>query len=239
MRHPLRSALILFLVLPLCAQLQSPAPEPVALASESATVNEAKGEVTLRSVKGEPIGVQRGQVLPAGSTIETAKGSILLDLQDGSQVLVKAHSRAVLKAPSQYKGYSLELFLGKVLAKIQKRIGNAPSFKMGTPTAVITVRGTRFLVDVNKKQKTTVEVYEGVVEVLGMGPGVMDRPVLINSGYLTQVERDHEPQRPYRGAAADFTEGRGRDDNFNMRPGAQPGQNQQRTQNSEKTGRDD
>ena len=54
---------------------------------------------------------------------------------------------------------------GKILAQVQKRFGNAPSFRMGTPTAVITVRGTRFEVEVNKKNKTVVDVYEGVVAV--------------------------------------------------------------------------
>jgi len=115
--------------------------------------------------------VQRGTQLAPESKIDATRGSVLLDLEDGSQVLVKANSHVVLKAPEQGKGYWLELLLGKINAKIQKRLGNAPSFRMGTPTAVITVRGTRFSVEVSKKQKTSVEVYEGLVEVGGFGQG--------------------------------------------------------------------
>jgi ferric-dicitrate binding protein FerR (iron transport regulator) len=134
-------------------------------------------------------------VLPPESTIETEKGSILLLLQDGSQVLVKQNSRVVLRAPDQGKGYSFELFLGKVINKIQKRLGSNPSFRMGTPTAVITVRGTQFEVDVNKKLRTSVVVYEGLVEVsssVGNFP-----PVLIRPGFFTDVERDRAPRQPH------------------------------------------
>src|SRR5207302_272355 len=67
------------------------------------------------------------------------------------------------------KGFSLELLIGKVVNKIEKRLGSTPSFRMGTPTAVITVRGTRFSVEVTKKQRTEVEVFEDLVEVEGIG----------------------------------------------------------------------
>jgi ferric-dicitrate binding protein FerR (iron transport regulator) len=126
--------------------------------------------------------------------IDTGKGSVLLNLQDGSQILVKAHSHVVLKAPDQGPGHWLELMVGKVLAKIQKRTSNAPSFRMGTPTAVITVRGTQFEVEVDKKHRTRVEVYEGMVEVTGMGPGM--GAVMLRPGFLTHVEENHDPERP-------------------------------------------
>lgn len=136
----------------------------------------------------------RGTVLSAESSIETAKGSVLLQLQDGSQVLVKPHSHVVLKAPDQPKGLSLELLIGKVVNKITKRLGNAPSFRMGTPTAVITVRGTRFEVEVNKKLRTSVVVYDGLVEVQGFGPGAA--PVFVRPGFITNVDRDRSPSQP-------------------------------------------
>jgi hypothetical protein len=65
---------------------------------------------------------------------------------------------------------------------------------MGTPTAVITVRGTRFQVEVDKKQRTRVEVYEGMVEVTGMGAGM--GAVMLRPGFLTNVEANREPERP-------------------------------------------
>jgi ferric-dicitrate binding protein FerR (iron transport regulator) len=130
-----------------------------------------------------------------GSTIEVGKGSLLLNLADGSQVLVKSHSQVVLKAPDQDKGFSLELLIGKVVNKIQKRLGSTPSFRMGTPTAVITVRGTRFSVDVNKRLRTQVDVFEGLVEVEGLG--MVGPPVMIRPGFSTWVERNRNPESPH------------------------------------------
>jgi ferric-dicitrate binding protein FerR (iron transport regulator) len=169
-------------------------PQPTSLPIGSATVADLKGEVSLHSPQGAGLTAQRGLLLAPESVIETAKGSIMLDLQDGSQVLVKSHSRVVLKSPNEGKGFSLELFLGKIAAKVQKRLSNTPSFRMGTPTAVITVRGTRFSVEVTKKQRTYVEVFEGIVEVQGLLQG--SRPVLIRPGFSTMVQLDRGAEEP-------------------------------------------
>jgi hypothetical protein len=190
----LRQALMVLAVLSLAVG-QTSQPQPTTLPIGSATIAEVKGDVSIRSPQGAALGTQRGSLLPAETTIETVKGSVLLDLQDGSQVLVKAHSQVVLKAPDQGKGYYLEMIIGKIMAKVQKRLQNAPSFRMGTPTAVITVRGTRFSVEVNKKQKTYVEVFEGLVEVQGLQ--VQGPPVLLRPGYETGVQRDRAPEQPH------------------------------------------
>jgi hypothetical protein len=191
--QPFRAVVALFLFLSLAVAQTAPTVAD-ALPIGSATVSEAKGEVTVTSPQGSPLTIQRGLTLAPDSTIETAKGSLLLQLQDGSQVLIKAHSKVVLRSPDRDKGYWLELLLGKILATVQKRMGSTPSFRLGTPTAVITVRGTRFLVDVNKSYKTTVEVYEGLVEVASLAPGTA--PVLLHPGFSTDVNRDHAPSEP-------------------------------------------
>ena len=156
-------------------------PAPTTLPVGSATIADLKGEVQIHSPQGDSVTAQRGVALAAESKIDTTKGSVLLSLEDGSQVLVKSNSHVVLKAPNQGKGYWLELLLGKINAKVQKRLGNSQSFRMGTPTAVITVRGTRFAVEVDKKERTQVEVFEGLVEVAGFfhGAPVMVRPASV------------------------------------------------------------
>ena len=169
-------------------------PGPTTLPVGSATIADLKGDVQIHSPQGEAVNAQRGAALTAESKIDTAKGSILLNLEDGSQVLVKSNSHVVLKAPTQGKGYWLELLLGKINAKVQKRLGNAPSFRMGTPTAVITVRGTRFSVEVDKKERTQVEVFEGLVEVAGFFQGA---PVMVRPGFSTGVEHNRAPEAPH------------------------------------------
>jgi len=178
-------------------------PEPTALSVGSASIAELKGDVTLHSPQGDVVNAQRGTLLPPDTKIDTVKGSVLLDLQDGSQVLVKSNSHVILRSPTQEKGYWLELLLGKINAKIQKRLGNTPSFRMGTPTAVITVRGTRFSVEVSKKLKTSVSVFEGMVEVGGFGQGP---PVMLQPGFSTGVDQNRNPEAPH------SMDGRERDD---------------------------
>lgn len=203
------------LLLSLAAGQQPQTPATVAIGS--ATIAEVKGQVSLVLPDGSGPAAQRGQVLPPGTRVETQKGSALLNLQDGSQLLLKSHARVVLKSPNDDKGFFLELLLGKIVVKVQKRLSNEPPFRMGTPTAVITVRGTRFEVEVTKKNKTLVYVYEGVVEVNGFGP--QSRPVLIRPGFATQVGLNREPDEPRRLAPEFGDDNRG--ENRLGRPGEQ------------------
>lgn len=186
-------AFLLILAVLCLAQQESP-PSQTSLPIGSAIVADLKGDVTLRSPKGDALSPQRGLVLDPESTIETAKGSLLLSLQDGSQVLIKSHSRIVLQSPQVGQGHYLELLVGKIIATVQKRLGNPPPFRIGTPSAVITVRGTRFSVEVTKKHRTYVEVFEGVVEVQGLAPGA--RSVLIRPGFSTGVQQNLDPEQP-------------------------------------------
>lgn len=173
---------------------QSTTDKPQSIASGSAFVADLKGEVTVHSPEGASIQPQKGSVLPTGSSIDVGKGSVLLNLADGSQLLVKSHTRLQLKAPESSGGNFLQLLLGNVIAKVQKRLGMEPSFRMGTPTAVITVRGTRFSVEVDKNSKTYVEVYEGLVEVTALS--APSSPVMIRPGFSTQIGEQGGPDTP-------------------------------------------
>jgi len=70
---------------------------------------------------------------------------------------------------------------------------------------VITVRGTRFEVEVNKKLRTFVAVYEGLVEVGGFANAP---PVLVRPGFFTDVDRDRAPESPREMGAFGEREGR-------------------------------
>jgi ferric-dicitrate binding protein FerR (iron transport regulator) len=180
--------------LPAVGQTAAPT-APGSLPHGSALVIDVKGDVTATSAPGAPAKVQKSQVLPAGSNIETGKGSLVLAFGDGSQVLLKPQCRVTIKAPEQANGDFLELLLGRLLAKVQKRLGQEPSFKLGTPTAVVAVRGTFFGVEVTKKQRTFVQVYEGLVAVSAINiPGP---PVMLRPGFATQIDLDQPPQDPH------------------------------------------
>lgn len=186
---------LLFLVVTALATPQvSTRSETVSAPLGNVTIVDFKGEVRAAPPGQSPINVTRGLVLPADSLIETAKGRVLLGMQDGSQVLVNSNTRVVIKAPAETGGHWFDLLIGKIRAQVQKHLGENPPFRLGTPTAVITVRGTDFTVTVDKKTKTSVYVYEGVVEFVSVR--AMDRPVLIKPGFYSSVAPDHSVEQP-------------------------------------------
>lgn len=172
---------------------QTPATEPV-VPIRSASVADFKGKVHIELPGQAPSNPNLGQVLPAETTITTGNGRILLRLEDGSQILVHSHTHIVLKQPSPTSWQHLQLLLGKIKAEIQKLTGGAPPFQIGTPSAVITVRGTRFYVQVNKHKTTRVDVEEGVVEVESLNH--IGRPVQVRAGFSDAVKEDHAPEEP-------------------------------------------
>lgn len=193
----LRVLLVMACTLALSAAVAQEAPKaPEPLPVGSATIGQLKGDVSVIPPQGTPVTAQRGAVLAPETIVETRKGSAVLQLEDGSQVLVKSNTRVVLKAPPQSEGHFFDLLLGKIVAKVKKRLSESPSFRMGTPTAVITVRGTQFEVNFSKKGVTKVEVYEGLVEVGGVG--VQGPPVLLQPGFGTEVRPQRLPEPPRR-----------------------------------------
>jgi len=162
--------------------------------ARSARVAEWKGAVSVVLPGQSASHPSRGQQLPADTTIDTTNGHILLNLSDGSQVLVSPHTQVVLKQPSLFDPSYLRLLLGRIRAQISKRTGGSPSFQLGTPSAVITVRGTKFLVEVNPTQVTEVDVLEGVVEVSGVHQPA--KSIVLEPGFSTRVSIDGDPESP-------------------------------------------
>ncbi len=82
--------------------------------------------------------------------------------------------------------------------EVQKRLGGTPPFQIGTPSAVISVRGTRFLVEVNRHNVTEVDVQEGLVEIKSASG--LGTPVLVGPGFSSRVGENSapEPARPTR-----------------------------------------
>jgi hypothetical protein len=100
----------------------------------------------------------------------------------------------ILQAPQVGKWEALQILVGKIRAYIRKQTGGSPPFQMGTPSAVIAVRGTRFDVEVNGTGVTEVDVFEGVVEVGSSRlPGVS---VVVEPGMSTRVGIGAAPEAP-------------------------------------------
>lgn len=186
-------ALLFFQVAAFAGQAQPPATAGPVLAG--AAITAWKGNVQLQlpgQTASPPVGHQS---LPAGTLLDTGNGRLVLQLVDGSQVLVAPHTRLMIHQPSLADWRYLQLLLGKIMAQVKKRTGAAPSFQLGTPTAVISVRGTQFEVEVNRHNVTEVDVFEGLVEVAGAGN--RGPSVLLQPGFSTRVGPDFIPESPH------------------------------------------
>lgn len=182
----------------LCCSL-APAQEPSSAAAAKvpfagATVFDFKGKVGIQIPSHALTSPVRGEVLPPETTINTDDGRLLLRLSDGSDVVVRPHSRLVLKQPENNGWRYLQLLLGKIHTEIQKHLGGTPPVKIGTPSAVISVRGTKFDVEIDRREVTEVDVEEGAVELdsaNGHGEGV-----IITAGFSSRVGMESGPEAP-------------------------------------------
>ena len=172
----------------------TPGQVPESVLAHSAAVAEWKGAVNIVLPGQSASQPSRGQRLPADTVIQTKSGHILLNLSDGSQVLIYPQTQIVLKQPSLLDPKYVRLLLGRIRAQISKRTGGSPSFQLGTPSAVITVRGTKFLAEVNPAQVTEVDVLEGVVEVTGVHQPA--KSVVLQPGFSTRVSMEEDPESP-------------------------------------------
>ncbi len=162
---------------------------------EGAVISEWKGDVHVQLPGTNMSRPMRGQVLVAGTVLETGNGRLVLILRiDESEILVQPHTRLVVREPAPGNWNAVEILLGRVRAYIRKRTGGAPPFQMGTPSAVIAVRGTRFDVEVNGHGVSEVDVFDGLVEVASSTiPGYS---VLVSPGFSTRVGMGTPPEPP-------------------------------------------
>jgi hypothetical protein len=64
-----------------------------------ATISDFKGKVSIQLPAQAFAAPVRGEILPPDTTVSTDEGRLLLKLSDGSDVLVRAHTKLLLKQP--------------------------------------------------------------------------------------------------------------------------------------------
>ncbi len=189
--------LALILVFPLSIFLtQAKASGISAVPPGGAVILDLSGTIKVHDPNGRKLSVARESLLSEGTMIETSpEAKMLLRLEDGSEVLIGPHSRLLLKREYLPTGTTLfDLLLGRIKAVVTKRYTGSPSFQLGTPSAIIAVRGTRFYVEVNSHEVTEVDVEQGLVQVAGRKDP--DNFVLLEPGFSTRVGPDMNPEAP-------------------------------------------
>jgi len=177
-----------------CAAAQQTPAAAATAPYAGATISDFKGKVSIQLPAQAFAAPVRGELLPPDTTVNTDEGRLLLRLSDGSDVLVRPHTKLLLKQPEASGWKYFQIMIGRVRTQIQKRMGGSPAFQIGTPSAVISVRGTKFDVEVDRRGFTEVDVDEGVVEleaVTGRGASVM-----ITAGFSSRVGMETGPEVP-------------------------------------------
>jgi hypothetical protein len=177
-----------------CAVAQEKPPAAVNAPYAGATISDFNGKVSIQLPAQSLSLPARGQVLPPETTVSTDDGRLLLKLSDGSDILVRPHTKLVLKQPETSGWKYFQMMIGRIRTSIQKRLGGAPAFQIGTPSAVISVRGTRFEVEVDRRGYTEVDVDEGVVELEALNG--MGESVMITAGFSSRVGMETGPETP-------------------------------------------
>ena len=135
-------------------------------AEAAATAKTVEGRVSvLRDLREHAI--VAGDQVKVQETIVTGKdGHALFEVSDGSTFEVFPNAKVVFRKNAGNWRDLLDVMLGRVRVQIE-HLGKEPNpNRILTPTAVISVRGTTFDIDVNDDDESTfVEVEEGVVDV--------------------------------------------------------------------------
>ena len=141
------------------------------------------GASVLSNAAGLAMGLTAGYILNPGDRIDTrGGGTVVIDLSDGSMVVVQPGSVIVLKDYRQAESLRelFEIAVGMVRVKINHFAGRPNPYRMNSPTASIAVRGTEFSIQVDDQGNTQVVVYQGAVEVSSRTDP--DRKTLVEAG---------------------------------------------------------
>ncbi len=140
-------------------------------AAVEARVTSVSGAATLSGNGRNGAKLTRGTILAPGHEIDTRGGGrVVIDLSDGSQVIVMPGSRLVF---GDYRNSNslrelLQITLGRIRVKINHFKNKPNPYRIKSPTASIAVRGTEFEVTVESLGETRVIVSEGAVEVASL-----------------------------------------------------------------------
>ena len=141
-----------------------------------------KGEVIAAEAPWKAL--KQGDTVREGDAVKTAASARLeLTVPDGSRVRLGSSSQVVLSqghfGKQGERKVTFTLWLGRVWAKVAKRVGGDSTFEVQTHNAVAGVRGTSFAVVARADLSSVVKVYTGSVGVKKLeaeaGPGMKGR----------------------------------------------------------------
>ncbi|HKQ91734.1 MAG TPA: FecR domain-containing protein [Blastocatellia bacterium] len=206
LRRGIRWSCLLFL---LAASIQCLGATALAQAVD-ARVASVKGTALRRNNQRSFI-LARGDSLNPGDEVDTRGGGrVVIELTDGSVVIVHPNSRIVISnfraAASMREMF--RILIGRVRIKVAHYGGKPNPYRVNSPTASILVRGTEFSVAVEPSGDTRVEVYEGLVEVQSLSDSSRRAFLSKGQGALLKPNEDIRFYTPGQGNRTEERDGR-------------------------------
>ena len=148
--------------------------------------------------KFKKMSLTKGLELELRDNIYTKTGSVILKMQDGSQINLGPDSHFKVKNYDT-QGQSIDrdvlLFKGSSRFKVAK-LDDQESFKVRSPVAVAGVRGTDFNMSIQDQGQTTVTVFSGLVACYSAQPDLNAAPSLVGAGFASSIAKNKAPQAP-------------------------------------------
>lgn len=162
----LRLGLLLALVSTIAVAQSFPGLPAASSLADSARVVLSSGRVSVAR-SGELWVLNPGDfVKPSQEIVTGVDGYAEFELSDGSRFEVFPNSHVLFRSNRGNWSDVLDVWVGRLKVHIEKLMGKPNPNRIHTPTAVISVRGTTFLVEVDEdSEATTVSVEEGEVLV--------------------------------------------------------------------------
>lgn len=186
---PLKLAITFALLAPLLQAQHFPGMRGTSAPEQAARVVVSSGRVAVNSA-GDYRTLLPGDLVNPGLEIATGDdGYAVFQLHDGSTFEVFSNSRVVFRNNWGNWTDIFDVWVGRMKIKIEKLMGKPNPHRIHTPTAVISVRGTIFYVEVvEHSEATVVGVDEGevLVEHRLLPSG---RPASLKAGDQITVEK--------------------------------------------------
>jgi hypothetical protein len=124
----------------------------------------------------------KGAEAASGDTVATGWFSYALIGSARHRAQFELFSATTVTLASDTPGVVLSLERGRIRAAFDKITGSEPR-TVQTPGVLLAVRGTKFDVEVNRAGETTLDVFEGIVEVRSP---LQPQPLMIRAGEQSQ-----------------------------------------------------
>ena len=172
------------LLLVVSAVAQAPAPIDYRL-------DEVKRKVTLTTPT-QSVVAAKGQRAQSGDKVSTGFFSYALIATERYKAKFEVFGSSDVQLAGGTPGVILSLDRGRMHAIFDKLTGTEPRI-VQTPGALLAVRGTEYTVNVDRTGATTLDVWEGIVEVRS---DLRREPMLVHAGQESTFGRREAPSNP-------------------------------------------